>query len=106
MRYNQIDHALTFLTKPSDTITLQVPWHRDIELVRSYIIRKYGKPIWQTRDTMKYPFGSIRFEVVSNELCGIGVDCCFLIERAHDNSWIERLGIEVCHDTSISNSLL
>jgi SLT domain-containing protein len=93
MNYPQIDHALTFLTKPGDTITLQVPYHNDVYLAMRYIVQTMGKPTKQYRNgTMGYPNGTIRFESVgSNDLAGIGQDCVFFIDRDHDRSYLEWL---------------
>jgi hypothetical protein len=100
MNYPQIDHALTFLTKPGDAITLQVPYHRDIDLVVRHIIDRMGKPLnfWtptyrRTVTRMEYPNGVIRFESLASDVCGIGEDCVFFIDRDHDRSYYEWLEV-------------
>jgi len=96
MRYDQVDHALTFLTKPGDRITLQVPYHNDVYLVTQYIVRKMGKPKRRYSDkTLDYPNGMIRFEsVCTNDTAGLGQQCVFFIDRDHDRSYYQWL--EVC----------
>lgn len=90
MRYDQVNHALTFLTKPGDMITLQVPYHEDVDLVVRHITNVMGRPRkWVKPNIMVYPNGIIHLEsVCSNPLSGFAQDCLFFIDRDHDRSYL------------------
>lgn len=93
MRYDQVNHALTFLTKPGDMITLQVPYHEDVDLVVRHITNVMGRPRkWVKPNIMVYPNGIIHLEsVCSNPLSGFAQDCLFFIDRDHDRSYMDWL---------------
>jgi hypothetical protein len=92
MNYPQIDHALTFLTKPGDQITLQVPYATDIHLVRKYIKETWGQPSHEKWDYLDYNDRGIHFELLT-DMMGLGRNPCFFIDRDHDRSYMKWLEV-------------
>ncbi len=97
MNYEQIDIALGFLDDDS-CIVLQVPYFKDIELVRWHIIEKLKPDVKGcTLDTVTLTNNrTIYIDVFgSKEQSGYGVGAgkCFLIDRLNDRSYMDNLEV-------------
>lgn len=99
MNYEQVDIALGFLEENSG-IVLQVPYFRDIQLVREYLREKLAKGIVELRaDGIKLTGGRyILIEAIGGGACGYGVRPgeVFLIDRLKDRSYMDRLEVTGC----------
>lgn len=99
MRYDRIDVALGFLDENS-RIVLQVPYFRDIQLVRRYLQEKLAKEITEFRpDGVKLTNDRyILIQAIGSGACGygIGADKCFFIDRLNDRSYMDRLEVMGC----------
>ena len=99
MRYDQVDQALEFLDDDS-FIVLQVPYFRDIQLVRWYLREKLAKAIIESRpDGVKLTNDRyILIQAIGSGACGygIGADKCFFIDRLNDRSYMDRLEVTGC----------
>jgi hypothetical protein len=99
MRYDQVDQALEFLDDDS-FIVLQVPYFRDIQLVRWYLREKLEKAIIESRPDGIMLAGNrhILIEAIGGGACGYGVGAnkCFFIDRDHDRSYMDRLEVTGC----------
>lgn len=96
MKYEMIEHALTFLEEPGDHIWLQVPYEVDKERVIDYIIDEHGvelSPYTLSRDILRTRMGTIHLETVQSIGCGMGVRPCFLIERKNGDDGLNNVGI-------------
>ena len=96
MNYKQVDAAVSFLYTPEiDLIVLQVPYPKDIGLVKEYIVANYGLPTENKIDELVFHTKVIRFEVIGSIYTGVGYkpNQVFFIDRINDVSYYKNLEV-------------
>lgn len=96
MNYNQVDAAISFLyTDENDLIVIQVPYHKDIRLVKDYIIKKYGYPTENGPYELIFHNKKVCFESISSGWAGIAYrfEQLFFIDRGKDRSYYRNLEV-------------
>lgn len=83
MRLDQIKVALSFISEPNSMVVIQVPFYRDLVLVKDEIVRIMGKPEVALPMEWKYRGNRIiKFECISSDFAGYGYLCpVVLVER-------------------------
>lgn len=99
MNYNQVKKALEFLNDPGSKIVIQVPYERDIELVRRYITDAITPILSKSnRKYLEFPGQrAIYFESLSakTKQCQAGLRPLptFMVDRKRDRSYYRKLNI-------------